>query len=111
MVAAAGTGEHQHIRVGAGRELPADRLDHPEGERDLADAGVALGAGLEAAAEPVGLVAHVHDLEHGRFLLEVDASAPEPGPAHRSAGRSQQGQHMVPPEQRASGEQLTGFLG
>jgi len=44
MVAAARTGEHQHVGVGAGRELSADRLDHQRGEWDLADAGVALGA-------------------------------------------------------------------
>jgi hypothetical protein len=28
MVAATRAGEHQHIRVGAGRKLAADRLDH-----------------------------------------------------------------------------------
>jgi hypothetical protein len=33
------------------------------GERDLADAGVALGARLEATAEPAGLLPGVHDLE------------------------------------------------
>jgi hypothetical protein len=66
VVAAAGASEHQGVGVGTGRELAADRLDHQGGERDLADAGVALGAGLEAAAEPAGLVAHVDHLEQGR---------------------------------------------
>jgi hypothetical protein len=45
----------------------------------LADAGVALGAWLEAAAEPAGLIAHVDHLEHGQGALEVDSSVAEAG--------------------------------
>ena len=47
VVAAAGAGEHQCLGVSAGRELAADRLNYQGSERDLADAGVALGCGLK----------------------------------------------------------------
>jgi hypothetical protein len=67
---------------------------------------VDAGVGLEAAAEPAGLVAHVHDLEHGRF-----ASASEPGQLTEAQPGPKQGQYVVPPGQRAGGEQPTGFLG
>jgi hypothetical protein len=46
---ATGAGEHQVLRVVAGWELAADRLDHDGGEGHRADTGVALGARLEAA--------------------------------------------------------------
>jgi hypothetical protein len=52
-----------------------DRLDHHGGQGHLADAGVALGAGLEAAAEPAGLVAGGTDLQDGHGPVEVDAAA------------------------------------
>ena len=47
--APAGAGEDQVLGVGAGRELAADGRDDLGGERDLTDAGVALGSWLEAA--------------------------------------------------------------
>ena len=71
-----GPGEQQGSGIVAGWEPAADRLDHLGGEGDLADAGVAFGAGLEAAAElATGLVAHIHDLQGGDGLVEVDAAA------------------------------------
>jgi hypothetical protein len=62
-------------RVGAG----GDRLDHQGREGHLADAGVALGAWLETAAEPAGLVVHVDHLEHRQWALQVDPPPTEPG--------------------------------
>jgi hypothetical protein len=53
-------------RVAAGGGSPPP----PGGPRDLADAGVALGPGLEAAAE---LEAHIHDLQGRDGLVELDA--------------------------------------
>jgi len=74
--AAAGPGEQQDGGIGAGREPAADRLHDLGGEGDLADAGVALGAGFEAAPElAAGLVAHVNDLQGRDRLVEVDAAA------------------------------------
>jgi hypothetical protein len=61
-VSTAGTGEDQRVRVGIGRQLTTDRLDHQRSQGDLTDAGVALGARLEATAEPIGLVAGVDHL-------------------------------------------------
>jgi len=55
--------------------LSADGCDDLGGERDLANAGVALGSGLEAAAEPTGLIPGIHDLEDGQGTVEVDAAA------------------------------------
>jgi hypothetical protein len=44
------------------------------------DAGVALGAGLEAATElAAGLVAHLDDLEDGHRPIEMDPAAAQPG--------------------------------
>jgi hypothetical protein len=63
--------------AGAGRKLAADGST-PRGERDFADAGVALGAWLEAAAVPAGLIPHVDHLEHGR-AFQVDPPAAQPG--------------------------------
>jgi hypothetical protein len=56
-VAASRAGEDKEVRVAVGRELPTDGLDHQWSEGQLPDAGVALGAGLEAAAEPAVVVA------------------------------------------------------
>jgi hypothetical protein len=52
--------------------LAADRLDDQRREGHRADAGVALGAWLEAAAEPAGLVAGGADLEHRDGAIEMD---------------------------------------
>jgi hypothetical protein len=52
-----------------------DGLDHQGGQGDFADAGVALGPRLEAAAEPAGLIAGVDDLEDRQGPVEVDAAA------------------------------------
>ena len=110
--AAAGAGEHQGGGVAAGWELAADGLDHLGGEGDLADAGVALGAGLEAAAElAAGLVAHVDDLEGGHGPVEVDPAAAQAGELADAQAGAEQGEDVIPPEQREAGQQLAGFLG
>jgi hypothetical protein len=54
-------------------------MPRPWGQGHLADAGIAIGAWFEAAAEPAGLVAHVNDLEHGEAALQVDPSAAQAG--------------------------------
>jgi hypothetical protein len=76
----------------------------------LADAGVALGPGLEAAAEPAGLIAGVDDLEHGQGPVEEDAAAAQPGQLPEPPAGAEQAQHVVPPEQRDLGQQPTGLL-
>jgi hypothetical protein len=75
-----GAGEDQVRWISPGWELPADRLGDRRGEGDLANAGVALGSWLEAAAVlAAGLVADLDDLEHGHRTVEVDAAAAQPG--------------------------------
>jgi len=75
-IATAGAGEDQRVGVAVGWELPPDGLDKEGTQGELADAGVALGAWLEAAAElAAGLVAHVDHLEDGKGPIEVDATA------------------------------------
>jgi hypothetical protein len=107
--AAAGPGEQQGGGIAAGREAAADRLDHLGG---LADAGVALGAGLEAATELTArLVAHVNDLQRWDGLVEVDAAAVQAGELADAQAGAEQGGDVVPPEQRETCQQLAGFLG
>jgi hypothetical protein len=68
----AGASEDQVAGVGAGWELSTDGRDDLGCQRDLADAGVALGPGLEAAAKLARLVADVHHLEmRSQQALEV----------------------------------------
>jgi hypothetical protein len=55
--------------------LSADGCDDLGGERDLADASIALGPGLKAAPEPARLISGIHDLEDGQGTVEVDAAA------------------------------------
>jgi hypothetical protein len=81
--------------------LAEDRFDHQGGERDLADAGVALGVGFKAAAEPTGLVAHVHHLEHGQGTFQVDSSTAQAGELAEPKPGTEQCEHVIPPEQRA----------
>src|SRR5829696_7071441 len=76
--AASWAGEDQVLGVVAGWELAADGLDHQGGQGHLADAGVALGAGLEAAAEPAGLIAGGANLEHGHGTVEVNPAPAQP---------------------------------
>jgi hypothetical protein len=72
--------EQQGRGIAAGRQPPADRLYHLGRQGNLADAGVALGPGLEAAAAlAAGLVAHVDDLQGRDGLVEVDAAAVQAG--------------------------------
>jgi hypothetical protein len=81
------------------------------GQGDLADAGVAFGAGLEAAA---GLAARletdVDDLQAGDGLVEVDAAAVQAGELADAQAGAEQGDDVIPPEQRETGQQLAGLL-
>jgi hypothetical protein len=81
------------------------------GRGELADAGVALGPGLEAAAEPTGLIPGVDDLQHRQAPVEVDAAAAQPGQLPEPQPGAEEAEHVVPPEQRELGEQATGLLG
>jgi hypothetical protein len=108
--AAAGAKEDQGRRVATGWQLPADGLHHQRGQGNLADAGVALGTGLEAAAEPAGVIAGVNDLEHGQGAVQVDAAAAQSGQLPEPQSGAEQAQHVVPPEQRELGQQATSFL-
>jgi hypothetical protein len=103
--AATGPGEQQGRGIAAGREPATDRLHHLGRQGDLADAGVALGAGLEAAAELAArLVAHVHDLQGRDGLVEVDAAAVQAGELADAQAGAEQGDDVIPPEQRETGE-------
>jgi hypothetical protein len=60
--------------------LPADGLNHQRGQRQLPDAGVALGAGLKTATElATGLIAHLDDLQDGHGPIEMDPAAAQAG--------------------------------
>jgi hypothetical protein len=75
------------------------------GQGDFADAGVALGAGFEAAAElAAGLVAHVDDLQDRDGLVEVDAAAVQAGELANAQAGTNEGDDVVPPEQREAGQ-------
>jgi hypothetical protein len=108
--AATRAGEHQVRRVAPGRQLAADGLDHQGGQGELADTGVALGPGFEAAAKPAGLVAGVHDLEQGHGPVQLDAAATQPGQLPEPQPGAEQAHHVVPPEQGELREQPASLL-
>jgi hypothetical protein len=99
--AAARASEDQAGWVAAEWQLAADSLDDQRGQGDLADAGVALGSRLEAAAEPTGLIPGVDDLEHRQAPVEADTPAVQPGQLPEPQAGAEQTQHVVPPEQMA----------
>jgi hypothetical protein len=111
-VAASRAGEDGEVGVAVRWELPADGLDHQSSERQLPDAGVALGAGFEAAAElATDLVAHVDDLEGGHGPIEMDPAAAQAGQLTEPQSCSEKGEDVIPPEQWNAGEQSASFLG
>jgi hypothetical protein len=110
--AAAGPGEQQGGGIAARWEPAADRLHHLRRQGNLADAGVALGAGLKAAAEvAAGLITHIDDLHGWDGLVEVDPAAVQAGELADAQPGAEQGDDVVPPEQGEAGQQLAGFLG
>jgi hypothetical protein len=110
-VPAAGTGKDKSVRAGIGRQLTANRLDHQRSQWDLADAGVALGLGLEAIAEPTGLVTGVDHLQDRDRPIKVDPTRAQAGELPESEPGAEQTQHVVPPEQRETSKQSAGLLG
>jgi hypothetical protein len=58
--------------------MAADGLDYQPGEGHRADAGVALGAWLEAAAEPAGLITGETDLEATMVNRLLERTTPKP---------------------------------
>jgi hypothetical protein len=86
--------------VGAGGGSPRP----PGRPGDLADGGVAFGAGLEAAAElATGLEADVNHLQGRDGLAEVDAAAVQAGELADAQAGAEQGDDVIPPEQREAG--------
>jgi hypothetical protein len=84
--AAAWTPEAKILRSVAGRELPADRLDHLAGKRDLTDGRRALGLPLEPASEPASLVTHLDHLDDAAAQLHAAPAQPGEFPeAHPGA--------------------------
>jgi hypothetical protein len=108
--AATEPGEDQVFGVVAWGELAADRPHHQGREGNRTDAGVALRAGFEAAAEPAGLIPGGADLEHGDGPVEVNAAAAQPGQLAEAQAGAEQAGDVVPPEQREAGQQPPGLL-
>jgi hypothetical protein len=82
------------------------------GPAGLPDAGVALGAGLEAAAKlSAGLVAHLDDLEDGNRPIEMDPAAAQAGQLTEPQARSEKGEDVIPPEQWNAAEESASFFG
>jgi hypothetical protein len=50
-------------------------------------------------------------LEHRRGSFQVDPPATQPGELAEAQPGAEQREHVIPPEQRARGEELAGFLG
>ena len=50
------------------------------------------------------------NLEHGYGPVEVDPAPAQPGQLAKAQARAEQGDHMVPPEQREAGQQPPGLL-
>jgi hypothetical protein len=69
--------EDQVLGPGAAGELAGDGLADLVAHGHHPDAGQALGFGLEAAAEPAGLIAHLDDLDAAQ--LGEDPAAAQPG--------------------------------
>jgi hypothetical protein len=67
------------------------------GPGDFPDAGPALGLGLEPAAEPAGVVAHVDDLDDGDGPVQAEAALVEAGELAEAHPGAQQGDDVVPP--------------
>jgi hypothetical protein len=92
--------------------LAADGLDQQRGERELPDAGVALGAALEAAPElAAGLVAHLHDLEDGHRPVEVDPAAAQAGQLTEPQPGAEEDEDVIPPGKRDTAEQSASLFG
>jgi hypothetical protein len=92
--------------------LPADGLDDQRSQRQLPDAGVALGAALEAATElAAGRVAHLDDLEDGHRPIELDPAAAQASQLPEAQSSAQEDEDMIPPRQRHAAQQATGFFG
>lgn len=97
-VAAARAGEHEDLWVRLGGELAADGLDQQRGRGELPDAGVALGAAFEAAAElAAGLVAHLDDLEDGHRPVEVDPAPGQAGQLAEPQAGAEEDEDVIPP--------------
>ena len=63
-----------------------------------------LGAWLEAATEPAGLVTGGTDLKHRHGTVEVDPAPAQPGQLAKAQAGTEQGKHVIPPEQREAGQ-------
>jgi hypothetical protein len=100
-IAAARAGEHQIVGLAGGGELAGDGLPDLLAHGHHADAGRALGLGLEAAAEPAGLIADLDDLDAPQ--LWVDAAATQPEQLAAAQPRADLGEEVVAVEGAAGG--------
>src|SRR5215213_6550355 len=98
-----GPGEHQLVGPGADGELAGDGLADLLAHRHHADAGRALGLGLEAAAEAAGLVADLDHLDAAQ--LGVDAAAAQPQQLAAAQPRTDLGEEVVAVEGAAGGQE------
>src|SRR5829696_3426118 len=107
-VAAARTREHQLVGPSAGGELAADGQPDLFAYRHHANAGRALGFGLEAAAEPAGLIADLDDLDAPQ--LREDAAAAQPEQLATAQPRADLGEEVVTVEGAAGGQKAAELL-
>jgi hypothetical protein len=70
------------------------------GQGDLADAGRALGLGLEPAAEPAGVVAHIDNLDDGDGPVQTEAALVEAGELAEAHAGAEQGDDVIRPAPR-----------
>jgi hypothetical protein len=95
-------------RAGRRRGLAADGLVDLVAHRHHADASQALGFGLEAAAEPAGLVADLDDLDAPQ--LGVDAAATQPEQLAAAQPGADLGEEVVAVERAAGGQEAAELL-
>jgi hypothetical protein len=80
-VATTGPREDQILRTGPAGQLAGDRLPDLVAHGHRPDAGQALGFGLEAAAEPAGLIADLDDLDPAQLGKDPAATQAQQLPA------------------------------
>jgi hypothetical protein len=108
-VAAPGPGEDQVLGAGAIFELAGDGLADSVAHGHHAHAGQALGFGLEAAAEPAGLIANLDHLDAAQ--LREDPAAAQAQQLAAAQPGADLDQEMVPVEGSTGGQEVADLLG
>ena len=104
-----GPGGDQVLGVGAASQLAGDRLADPVTHGHHAHAGQALGFGLEAAAEPTGLIAHLDHLDP--LELGEDPSAAQAQQLAAAQPGADLDEEVVAVEGPAGGQEMPELLG